>query len=114
MTRRRIVLIIIAAAAGGALMLGLYDPAIEQPAAETLADRMAREYHARSGLPRTEFTAREGRQWADGWEFRWRFKGCPELASLRVWISRNGRKASYAEFPDCDPATGVGGKPRLT
>ena len=111
-TRRRILLIIIAALAGGSLALGLYDPDIDAPAAAARADRLAREYHRRSGLPSSEFAVREGRQWADGWEFRWRFKACPELASLRVWISRNGRKASYADFPDCAPATGIGGPAR--
>ncbi|MFZ4381626.1 MAG: hypothetical protein ACOYO0_06640 [Sandarakinorhabdus sp.] len=112
MTRRRILLIIIAALAGGSLALGLYDPEIDPPAAAALADRLAREYHVRSGMPSSEFAPREGRQWADGWEFRWRFKPCPEFASLRVWISRNGRRASYAEFPDCAPATGIGAPPR--
>lgn len=112
MTRRRILLIIIAALAGGSLALGLYDPAIEEPEARALADRLARHYHVQSGMPSSEFTAREGRQWADGWEFRWRFKPCPDYASLRVWISRNGRRATYAEFPDCAPADGSAALPR--
>jgi hypothetical protein len=51
---------------------------------------------------------------ADGWEFRWRYRPCPEFASLRVWISRNGRRASYAEFPDCAPVTGLPADPRKT
>jgi len=113
MTRRRIVLIIVAALAGGSLALGLYDPAIEGPEAAALADRLARHYLVQSGMPRSEFAAREGRQWADGWEFRWRFKPCPEYASLRVWISRNGRRASFAEFPDCAPAEPAQARPRV-
>ncbi|WP_439545418.1 hypothetical protein [Sandarakinorhabdus sp.] len=111
-TRRRIVLIIIAALAGGSLALGLYDPDIDAPAAEALADRLAKQYHVRSGVPSSAFAAREGQQWADGWEFRWRYKSCPEYASLRVWISRNGRRASYAELPDCAPADGSAARPR--
>lgn len=112
MTRRRILLIIVAALAGGSLALGLYDPPIEGPDAAALADRLARQYHVQSGMPRSEFAPREGRQWADGWEFRWRFKPCPEYASLRVWISRNGRRASYAELPDCAPGDGSAARPR--
>lgn len=111
-TRRRLLLMIAAAAAGGAFMLALYDPAIDAPAAAALADRMATSYQSQSGLQRSAFAAREGRQWADGWEFRWRFKPCPELACLRVWVSRNGRKASFAEIPDCAPAAGLGVPPR--
>lgn len=96
-----------AALAGGIAMLALYDPPIDAQSAAAIADRLAREYHARSGNPRSAFTAREGRQWADGWEFRWRYRPCPDFASLRVWISRNGRRASYAEFPDCAPTSGL-------
>jgi hypothetical protein len=112
MTRRRLLLIIAAFVAGGVAMLTLYDPAIDPQKAAAMADRLAQEYHRQSGNPRAAFTAREGRQWADGWEFRWRYRPCPQFASLRVWISRNGRRASYAEFPDCAPATGLPADPR--
>jgi hypothetical protein len=113
-TRRRLLLIVAAFMAGGIAMLGLYDPAIDPQAAAALADRLATEYHRQSGNPRAAFAAREGRQWADGWEFRWRYRPCPEFASLRVWISRNGRRTSYAEFPDCAPVTGLPADPRKT
>ena len=64
-----------------------------------------------SGEPMQLFTAREGRQWADGWEFRWRYQPCPKFASLRVWISRDGRRARFAELPDCAPGGGLGMDP---
>lgn len=112
MTRRRLVLILAAFLAGGIAMLSLYDPAVDAQTAAALADRLAQNYHRQSGMPRATFTAREGRQWADGWEFRWRYRPCPDFASLRVWISRNGRRANYAEFPDCAPATGLPSEPR--
>ncbi len=112
MTRRRTLLLLIAFAAGGFAALHFYDPPIEPEAAAALADRLAGQYRQQSGQPRGLFQAREGRQWADGWEFRWRYRPCPELASLRIWISRNGRRANYAEFPDCAPATGFGGAAR--
>lgn len=112
MTRRRLLLIVAAFVAGGVAMLSLYDPAIDAQAAAALADRLAQQYHRQSGNPRAAFAAREGRQWADGWEFRWRYRSCPNLASLRVWISRNGRRANFVEFPDCAPISGFGGEPR--
>ncbi len=113
MTRRRAILISIAALLGAALALGLYDREIDAEAASAMAERLARDYHARSGHPKTEFTAREGRLWADGWEYRWRFKPCPELASLRIWISRNGRRVHFAEVPECTPADGQPPRPRM-
>lgn len=112
MTRRRLVLTLAAFLAGGIAMFSLHDPAVDAQAAAALADRLAQNYHRQSGMPRAAFTAREGRQWADGWEFRWRYRPCPDFASLRVWISRNGRRANYAELPDCAPATGLPSDPR--
>ena len=112
MTRRRLLLIVAAFVAGGVAMLSLYEPAIDAQTAAALADRLAVDYHRQSGTPRAAFTAREGRQWADGWEFRWRYRPCPQFASLRVWVSRNGRRANFVELPDCAPVTGFGGNPR--
>ncbi|WP_164156955.1 hypothetical protein [Sandarakinorhabdus rubra] len=107
MTRRRILLLIAVFIAAGTAALQFYDPPIAPQAAAALADRLAREYRQRSGQPGALFQAREGQQWADGWEFRWRYRPCPEYASLRVWISRNGRRAHYAELPDCAPDAGL-------
>ena len=112
MTRRRLLLTVAAFVAGGVAMLSLYDPTVDAQTAAALADRLAVEYHRQSGNSRAAFMAREGRQWVDGWEFRWRYRPCPQFASLRVWISRNGRSASYAEIPDCAPATGLPGDPK--
>lgn len=112
MTGRRALLIGIAALLGAALALGLFDRDIDAETAAAIAERMARDYHARTGHPRSEFAAREGQLWADGWEYRWRFKPCPELASLRIWISRNGRRVRYAELPECAASDGVPRQPR--
>lgn len=114
MPRRRIVLIAIAAGLALALGLGLFERDIDPEAATRLADRMAGQYFVRAHESPRAFGPREGRQWADGWEFRWRYRACPELASLRVWISRNGRRASYAEFPECHPESGIGATRPLT
>ena len=84
---------------------------IDAPTAARIADRLQAQYTHGSGQPTRNFASREDARWADGWEFRWRYRPCPERASLRVWISRDGRRASYAELPDCDPATGVGRMP---
>lgn len=100
-TRRRAILVVTAFVAGGIAVLVLRDPVIDAAGAQAIADRMAGDFQRRSGHPAAEFHRRETRQWADGWEFRWRFKPCPDTASLRVWISRSGRRAAFAELPDC-------------
>jgi hypothetical protein len=110
--RRRALLLTAVFLTAAIAMIRLYDPPIEPEAAAALADRLAGEYRQQSGQPRGLFLAREGRQWADGWEFRWRYRPCPEFASLRVWISRNGRRVHYAEFPDCAPTSGLTPEPR--
>lgn len=56
------------------------------------------------------FGPREVLQWADGWEFRWRYQPCADHASLRIWISSDGRNARYAEVPDCLPQRGFGAR----
>jgi hypothetical protein len=100
---RRLILIGIAASLMIAIALGVFHRDIDAPTAAKIADRLLIQYRHGSGEPAGNFAAREDRQWADGWEFRWRYRPCSELASLRVWISRDGRRASYAELPDCAP-----------
>ena len=107
LTRRRNLLVGIALVLAGLVGFSLYHPDIDAKAAANIADQLLLQYHRRSGNPLRDFAAREDRIWADGWEFRWRYRLCPQAASLRVWISRDGRRASYAELPDCAPQTGV-------
>jgi len=57
---------------------------------------------------KARFGPREARHWADGWEFRWRYRPCADQASLRIWVSSDGRQARYAEIPDCVPRRGFG------
>jgi len=104
---RRLVLAGIAAALAVAILLGVFRPDIDAPTAAKIADRLRAQYDSGSGEPARNFAPREDRRWADGWEFRWRYRPCPEAASLRVWISRDGRRASYAELPDCAPERGL-------
>jgi hypothetical protein len=106
---RRLILAGIAAALAIAILLGVFRPDIDAPGAAKIADRLRAQYDRGSGEPARNFARREDRRWADGWEFRWRYRPCPELASLRVWISRDGRRASYAELPDCAPERGFAG-----
>jgi hypothetical protein len=109
--RRRLLLL----GAGGALIIGAIILAwprdIDAPAAARLADRLQIQYARGTGDSLRRFAPREGARWADGWEFRWRYRPCPERASLRIWISRDGRQATYAEIPDCDPARDAGRVP---
>ena len=108
---RRLILAGIALSLAIAIGLGVFHPDIDAPTAAKMADRLQAQYAHGSGESARNFTPREDRIWADGWEFRWRYRPCPELASLRVWISRDGRRASYAELPDCQPQDGIGVKP---
>ena len=111
-TLRRVMLVGIALALGLAIALGVFHRDIDAPTAARIADRLLVQYRAGSGEPAHHFGAREDRQWADGWEFRWRYRPCAEFASLRVWISRDGRRASYSELPDCQPERGLAVAPK--
>lgn len=106
-TLRRLILVGIAAALIVAIAMGVFHRDIDAPTAAKIADKLQVQYARSSGQPGRFFTPREDMQWADGWEFRWRYRPCPELASLRVWISRDGRSARYAELPDCAPVSGL-------
>jgi hypothetical protein len=108
---RRLVLAGIALALAIAIAIGVFHRDIDAPTAAAFADRLRGQYARRSGEPPVNFGPREDRIWADGWEFRWRYRPCPERASLRIWISRDGRQATYAEIPDCDPARDAGRVP---
>ncbi len=104
---RRIILIGIALCLAIAIGLGVFQRNIDAPTAQAIADRMSAQYRHSSGQPAQFFAPRETRQWADGWEFRWRYRPCADLASLRIWISRDGRRVSFTELPDCMPQRGV-------
>lgn len=87
-------------------IITLFPRDIDAPTAAKMADRLLIQYSRTNSEPLLNFARREDRIWADGWEFRWRYQPCPQFASLRVWISRDGRRASYAELPDCAPTQG--------
>ncbi len=111
LTIRRLVLVGIALSLIVAIALGVFHRDIDADTATRIADRMLGQYRQGSGQPVRNFAGRETLVWADGWEFRWRYRPCPEFASLRIWISRDGRRASYAEVPDCAPDRGLAVKP---
>jgi hypothetical protein len=113
MNRRRLILLALMAGLGLGLLWWWNKP-IDHDSAARIADRLAQTWLVRSGAQPQAFLKREDQQWADGWEFRWRYRACPDYASLRVWISRNGRRASLAEVPDCQPVRGFSGVPLKT
>ena len=108
------VLIAIAGALIAALLASAYPRDIDANTATAMAERMLVQYRRMSGEPAIHFDSREGRRWADGWEFRWRYRLCPDAASLRIWISRDGRRASFAEVPDCSGESGFAKNPVAT
>ncbi len=81
---------------------------IEASEATRIAEKLQAQFRQRAGQPEQLFEAVERKAWADGWEFRWRYKPCADVASLRVWISHDGRVARYVELPDCLPQRGFG------
>ena len=83
---------------------------IDKPEATAIAERLLVQYRRQSGEPLARFGTREVLEWSDGWEFRWRYQPCAEQASLRIWISTDGRSARYAELPDCLPQRGFGAR----
>ncbi|WP_439533183.1 hypothetical protein [Polymorphobacter sp.] len=108
MTRRKLLLIGAGVALGAALLFLLMPTRIDQPQATAIAERLHVQYRRQSGEPLARFGPREARHWADGWEFRWRYRPCADQASLRIWVSSDGRRAHYAELPDCLPQRGFG------
>jgi hypothetical protein len=104
--RRRLILIGIAIVLAIIAGISLYPRDIDAATAGKMADRLLDQYRRANGESFHAFTAREDRIWADGWEFRWRYRPCPQFSSLRVWISRDGRRARFAELPDCAPTQG--------
>jgi hypothetical protein len=108
MTRRRTLLLIgVAITAVGALSMAL-PRRIEAPEAIRMAKAMQVQFLQRAGELPARFAPAERAIWADGWEFRWRYLPCGDVASLRVWISHDGRQARYVELPDCLPEPGQG------
>jgi hypothetical protein len=101
--RRRMLLVGVGIGLVVAAVALLWQREIDAPTAAKIADRLQLQYTRGSGDPRSNFGRREDARWADGWEFRWRYRPCPERASLRIWISRDGRRATYAELPQCTP-----------
>ena len=111
--RRRLLLVGVAIGLVIAAAALLWRRDIDAPTAARIADSLLVQYTHGSGEGPGRFQPREDARWADGWEFRWRYRACPERASLRIWISRDGRRASYAELPECNPESGIG-RPPLT
>jgi hypothetical protein len=109
--RRRLLLLGVGIGLVVAAVALLWHRDIDAPTAIGIASRLQVQYLRGSGDAPANFAKREDARWADGWEFRWRYRPCPERASLRIWISRDGRRASYAELPECAPESGVGRLP---
>jgi hypothetical protein len=108
MSRRKLLLLGVAGAIGFAGLFLLMPTRIDQSEAAAIAQRLLVRYHQRSGEPTARFGPGEARHWADGWEFRWRYRPCADQASLRIWVSSDGRQARYSEIPDCLPQRGFG------
>jgi len=108
--RRKTLLIGLGAVLGAAGLWLLMPRHIDKPQATAIAEKLWMQYRRQAGEPPGRFGPRETLQWADGWEFRWRYEPCAEQASLRIWVSSDGRNARYSELPDCVPQRGFGAR----
>jgi hypothetical protein len=69
------------------------------------ANRLLAVYVHDSGEPPMHFIAAGVIAYADGWEFAWRYRPCPAIAALKIFIGKSG-SATYSALPDCTPRRG--------
>jgi hypothetical protein len=103
MTSRRALLLTLIGVTLGATLLFAIPRRIDEREAERIATRLLDQYARSQSEGRSSFLPLERALWADGWEFRWRYRACADIASLRVWIRHDGRETRYTELPDCLP-----------
>ena len=84
---------------------------IDEEQADAVAKAMAVRYAATTGEPVMHFGRARRVVYPDGWEFVWSYRPCPDDASLRVFVPRNGHRPRYTEQPDCAARTGFSVKP---
>ena len=83
---------------------------IDLPTAAGRANRLLAVYVHDSGEPPVHFIAAGAIGYADGWEFAWRYRPCPEIAALKIFIGKSGSATSSA-LPDCTPRRGYAVSP---
>lgn len=79
-------------------------------AATGRASRLLAAYVHDSGEPPMHFIAAGAVAYPDGWEFAWRYRPCPDIAALKVFVSKSG-SASYSALPDCLPRREYAARP---
>ncbi len=84
---------------------------IDLPTAAERAGRMLTVYVRDSGEPPVHFIAAGAVGYPDGWEFAWRYRPCPAVAVLKVFVSKSG-SASYTALPDCSPRRDYAVRPK--
>ena len=86
---------------------------IDEPGADAIAKATAVRFAASTGQPVAHFGRARRIAWPDGWEFVWRYRPCPDTASLRVFVPLSGRGVLVTEAPDCAADHGPGVRPTL-
>ncbi len=76
------------------------------------ANRLLAVYVHRSGEPPAHFIPTDTVSYPDGWEFAWRYRPCPDIAALKIFVGKSG-SASYSALPDCTPRHGFAVVPNL-
>ena len=84
---------------------------IGQPEAAAKASAMLSAYVAHTGEPPSHFAAPQEVAYADGWQYSWRYRPCPDIAALQIFIHRDGR-GDYGAPPECHPVRGLAVPPQ--
>lgn len=74
---------------------------LTREAADTRAARVLAAYVADAGEFSGHFQQRATVAYADGWDYRWAYLPCADVAELRIFVTTRGR-ASITATPDCD------------
>ncbi len=92
---------LVGAAAAAAWMLR--PVTLDREEADGRAARVLAAYVADAGEIAGHFEQRGTVAYADGWDYRWAYLPCADVAELRVFVTTRGR-ASITATPDCqDP-----------
>jgi hypothetical protein len=74
---------------------------LDREEADGRAARVLAAYVADAGEIEGHFEARPTVAYADGWDYRWAYLPCANVAELRVFVTTRGR-ASITATPDCE------------
>ncbi|QMW22423.1 hypothetical protein [Sandaracinobacteroides saxicola] len=109
-TAGKLTLAMLALTAAAAVWLFRPASPITQEDADRIAERALISYISSAGERRGHFAEAQSVDYADGWDYSWTYKICPDEGELRVFVTLKGR-ASITATPDCNPVRGFRVRP---